>query len=74
MSRMKRLAWFIFPILIPAAVLVACIYILAVTPDPPKPVVVKICGNIPIFQRSDGTVFIRHRLNNYRVADLDKLC
>jgi hypothetical protein len=39
-----------------------------------RAVAIKICGDLPIVRREDGTIWLLRRWRQYRVEDLEKLC
>lgn len=50
-------------------------YALIVIPGPwDGAIAIKTCGNLPIVQRRDGTIWLRDHWRAYRVNNLDKLC
>jgi hypothetical protein len=52
--------------------------IVGMMPSPPSrwhdAVVIKVCGNRPILQRTDGTMWLFYRRGSYRVLEPEKLC
>jgi hypothetical protein len=75
---MKHLVWVVPTLFFVGSVILftGSMYILATAPDPPKPVVVKVCNSgVPVFRRQDDSLWIRYRLYWYRIATpLEELC
>jgi hypothetical protein len=71
----RPLVWGTFAWFISMFVLGFSIAVLVAVPDKwDRAIAIKVCGGLPVVQREDGTVWLRHRWRAYRVDNPETLC